>query len=121
LPSVTAEGEDSFLYFDGEFSHALLKTAKPGDYRIQSLYGGAEQPYVPTSDEKAVAKAVLDTLDIPPLYARVDLLRGLNGRLALIELEMIEPYLYLPHAEIKDGVNQGAVRLGKAIIARLEA
>jgi glutathione synthase/RimK-type ligase-like ATP-grasp enzyme len=119
LPSVTAEGEYSFLYFGGEFSHALLKTAKPGDYRIQSLYGGSEQAYTPTDDEKAVAKAVLTTLDNPPLYARVDLLRGLDGQLALIELEMIEPYLYLPHAAVIDGVNQGAVRLGRAIIARL--
>lgn len=119
LPSVTAEGEYSFLYFGGEFSHALLKTAKPGDYRIQSLYGGAEHAYAPTDDEKAVAKAVLTTLDIPPLYARVDLLRGLDGQLALIELEMIEPYLYLPHADVVDGVNQGAVRLGRAIMARL--
>lgn len=119
LPSVTAEGEYSFLYFGGAFSHALLKTAKPGDYRIQSLYGGAEEPYAPTDAEKAVAQAVLATLDTPPLYARVDLLRGIDGQLALIELEMIEPYLYLPHAEVIDGVNQGAVRLGQAIIDRL--
>jgi glutathione synthase/RimK-type ligase-like ATP-grasp enzyme len=119
LPSVTAEGEYSFLYFGGVFSHALLKTAKPGDYRIQSLYGGAEESYAPTDAEKEVAQAVLATLDTPPLYARVDLLRGLDGQLALIELEMIEPYLYLPHAEVIDGVNQGAVRLGRAILARL--
>jgi glutathione synthase/RimK-type ligase-like ATP-grasp enzyme len=121
LPSVTAEGEYSFLYFGGEFSHALLKTAKPGDYRIQSLYGGAEEGYTPTKDERAVAEAVLATLDTPPLYARVDLLRGLDGQLALIELEMIEPYLYLPHAEVIDGVNQGAVRLGQAIMAQIAA
>lgn len=121
LPSVTAEGEYSFLYFGGAFSHALLKTAKPGDYRIQSLYGGAEESYVPTDAEKDVAQAVLATLDSPPLYARVDLLRGLDGQLALIELEMIEPYLYLPHAEVIDGVNQGAMRLGRAIMARLAA
>ncbi|MGJ8560525.1 MAG: ATP-grasp domain-containing protein [Litorimonas sp.] len=121
LPSVTAEGEYSFLYFGGAFSHALLKTAKPGDYRIQSLYGGAEESYGPTEAEKTVAQAVLATLDTPPLYARVDLLRGLDGQLALIELEMIEPYLYLPHAEVIDGVNQGAMRLGRAIMARLAA
>jgi len=121
LPSVTAEGEYSFLYFDGKFSHALLKTAKAGDYRIQSLYGGAEEGYAPTEAEKAVALSILNTLDIPPLYARVDLLRELDGELALIELEMIEPYLYLPHAEVVDGVNQGAVRLGKAIRARLSS
>ncbi|MGB3456109.1 MAG: hypothetical protein WBG08_04925 [Litorimonas sp.] len=119
LPSVQAEGEYSFLYFGGTFSHALLKTAKPGDYRIQSLYGGAEAPYAPTPEERDIAEAVLATLDEPPLYARVDLLRGLDGRLALIELEMIEPYLYLPHAEAVDGVNRGAVRLGEALLARL--
>jgi glutathione synthase/RimK-type ligase-like ATP-grasp enzyme len=121
LPSVTAEGEYSFLYFGGEFSHALLKTAKAGDYRIQSLYGGAEEGYAPTDAEKAVALSILSTLDTVPLYARVDLLRGLDGELALIELEMIEPYLYLPHAEVVDGVNQGAVRLSKAIMVRLSS
>jgi glutathione synthase/RimK-type ligase-like ATP-grasp enzyme len=121
LPSVTEEGEYSFLYFGGEFSHALLKTAKPGDYRIQSLYGGSETSYAPTEAEKAGALKILNTLDTVPLYARVDLLRGLDGELALIELEMIEPYLYLPHADVVDGVNQGAVRLGRAIKARLSA
>lgn len=121
LPSVTEEGEYSFLYFGGEFSHALLKTAKPGDYRIQSLYGGSETSYAPTEAEKAGALKILKTLDTVPLYARVDLLRGLDGELALIELEMIEPYLYLPHADVVDGVNQGAVRLGRAIKARLSA
>lgn len=119
LPSVKEEGEYSFLYFGGEFSHALLKTAKPGDYRIQSLYGGAEESYAPTDAEKAGARLILNTLDSVPLYARVDLLRGLDGELALIELEMIEPYLYLPHAEVIEGINQGAMRLGRAIMARL--
>lgn len=119
LPSVTEEGEYSFLYFGGTFSHAVLKTAKSGDYRIQSLYGGSEQSYTPKPSEIAVADTVLQILDESPLYARVDLLRGLNGELALIELEMIEPYLYLPHAKVIDGVNQGAVQLGQAIQDRL--
>ena len=120
LPSVQAEGEYSFLYFGGAFSHALIKTAKAGDYRIQSIYGGSETSYAPSAEEKAIAERVLATLDTPPLYARVDLLRGLDGQLALIELEMIEPYLYLPHAEVVDGINQGALRLGEALWERLE-
>ncbi|MEL6688550.1 MAG: hypothetical protein AAFP97_13165 [Pseudomonadota bacterium] len=119
LPSVQSEGEYSFLYFGGTFSHALVKTAKAGDYRIQSIYGGAEETYHPSQAEIEAANEILATLDTVPLYARVDLLRGLDGELALIELEMIEPYLYLPHAEVIDGVNQGAVRLGQALIARL--
>lgn len=119
LPSVTEEGEYSFLFFGGQFSHACLKTAKSGDYRIQSLYGGREQTYRPNAKEIAIADSILATMDDTPLYARVDLLRGLDGELALIELELIEPYLYLPHAEVTDGVNQGALRLGTALKARL--
>lgn len=120
LPSVKEEGEYSFLYFGGAFSHACVKTAKPGDYRIQSIYGGREATYQPSADEIAIADSILATLDETPLYARVDLLRGLDGKLALIELEMIEPYLYLPHAEVKDGLNQGALQLGQALIERLK-
>ena len=119
LPSVQEEGEYSFLYFGGQFSHALLKTAKSGDYRIQSAYGGSEETYHPSDAEIDAGQAILDTLGDTPLYARVDLLRGLDSKLALIELEIIEPYLYLPHAEVIDGVNQGAVRLGNALKARI--
>ena len=55
----------------------------------------------------------------PPLYARVDLLRSDNGRLLLIELEMIEPYLYLPYAEGEGGDNKGAQKLAKALAKKL--
>jgi glutathione synthase/RimK-type ligase-like ATP-grasp enzyme len=120
LSSVVEEGEFSLLYFEGQFSHALRKIAKDGDYRIQSSYGGREEAYVPSAAERATAQAVLASLEATPLYARVDLLRGLDGQLALIELELIEPYLYLPMAdEGANGLNSGAVRLAKALKARL--
>ena len=90
LPNVLEEGEYSFLYFGGQFSHAVQKRPKKGDYRIQSSYGGTEETYSPTNQERGSARAVLDALDYTPLYARVDLIRGLDGRLKLIELEMIE-------------------------------
>ncbi|MEP1231238.1 MAG: hypothetical protein ABJG88_11220 [Litorimonas sp.] len=121
LPSVQKEGEYSFLYFGGRFSHAALKQAKAGEYRIQSIYGGQETPYIPNREERDTARTVLNVLDFIPLYARVDLLRGTCGGLKLIELEMIEPYLYLPHAQTIDGVNQGALALAKALKARLLA
>lgn len=119
LPSVTEEGEYSFLYFGGQFSHAVLKRPKDGDYRIQSIYGGTEETYTPNSKERDEARSVLDALDYTPLYARVDLLRGLDGGLKLIELEMIEPYLYLPHAPGEGGDNAGAKRLAQALLKRL--
>ena len=120
LPSVVEEGEYSFLYFGGRFSHAARKTPKAGDYRIQSIYGGAEETYVPTQAERDHARAILDVLDETPLYARVDLLRGLDGTLKLIELECIEPYLYLTHAKGEGGENEGAQKFAKALKAKLE-
>jgi len=119
LPSVVEEGEYSFLYFGGQFSHGLIKRPKKGDYRIQSLYGGTEETYEPTHKERASARLVLDALDFTPLYARIDLLRGLDGRLKLIELEMIEPYLYLSHAHGQGGDNEGAIKLAEALLKRL--
>lgn len=119
LPNVQTEGEYSFLYFGGGFSHALIKKAKAGDYRIQSLYGGYEEPYEPTSQERASARQVLDALDFTPLYARVDLIRGNDGQLKLIELEMIEPYLYLSYAEGEGGENKGAQKLADALLRRI--
>lgn len=119
LPSVVKEGEYSFLYFGGKFSHGLIKRPKSGDYRIQSLYGGTEETYEPSSQERASARAVLDALDFTPLYARVDLLRGRDGKLKLIELEMIEPYLYLAHAEGEGADNKGAQKLAKALAKKL--
>lgn len=119
LPSVIEEGEYSFLFFGGQFSHALVKRPKKGDYRIQSIYGGTEETYSPSKTERQTARLVLDALDYTPLYARVDLLRGLDGRLRLIELEMIEPYLYLAHAEGEGGENKGALKLAEALSRKL--
>lgn len=120
LPSVKEEGEYSFLYFGGQFSHAVNKKPKSGEYRIQSTYGGTEEPYTPSSKERETARSVLDSLDFTPLYARVDLLRGLDGRLKLIELEMIEPYLYMTFAEGEGAENKGAKKLAAALRKRLD-
>lgn len=94
LEAIQREGEISFVMVDGALSHALVKRAKPGDYRIQSSYGGVETPYEPDAADLAAARAIIETLDAPPLYARVDMLRGEDGGLYLMELELIEPFLY---------------------------
>lgn len=119
LKSVATEGEYSFLYFGGGFSHALIKRPKDGDYRVQSIYGGREEAYSPSSIERSQARAILDVLDFTPLYARVDFLRADDGRLLLIELELIEPYLYLPFADGEGADNKGAQKLAKALARRL--
>ena len=93
LESVTTEGEYSFLFFDGEFSHCALKRPAAGDYRVQSLYGGREVMHEPSEHEIAACKLVLAAARERLLYARVDMVRYAD-ELALIELEVVEPYLY---------------------------
>ena len=99
LPSVPEEGEYSFLFFGGRFSHALQKLPKAGDYRVQSIFGAREIVHEPRPGEIGQCRAVLDAAaaitGAPDLlYARVDMVRGLDGRLTVMELEVIEPYFY---------------------------
>lgn len=96
LPAIQREGELSFIFVDGALSHALIKQATGGDYRIQSLYGGIEVPLEPAPADRAAAAAIMASLPFaePPLYARIDMVRLDDGRLAVIEAELIEPYLY---------------------------
>ncbi len=95
LPAIAQEGELSFIFIDGEFSHALRKCAAKGEYRIQSLYGGTEENHAPSHEEAKAARAIITALPFdPPLYARIDMLRMEDGALAVMEAEMIEPYLY---------------------------
>lgn len=94
LSSIQTEGEFSFIFIDGAFSHCLIKRPSGGDYRIQSLYGGVEEPVDPPAEDLSAAEAIISVLDEPPLYGRVDMVRGEDGKLLLMELELIEPYLY---------------------------
>lgn len=95
VPAIVQEGEISLIFIDGAFSHALRKRAAEGDYRIQSLFGGREEAFDPRHAELAQAEAVLAALPFPaPLYVRVDMVRLPSGELAVMEAEMIEPYLY---------------------------
>ncbi|MEK6541338.1 MAG: hypothetical protein AABZ45_04365 [Pseudomonadota bacterium] len=115
LPAIQDEGEYSFIFIDGTFCHALLKQAAAGDYRIQSLYGGRETAITPTVGDIDAADGIMAMLPFAqaPLYARIDMVRGLDGKLAVIEAELIEPYLY-PHQSPEFGA-----RLAQAVLARL--
>jgi glutathione synthase/RimK-type ligase-like ATP-grasp enzyme len=118
LPAVTSEGELSLLFFGGVFSHALIKTPKAGDYRTQGQFGALETGIVPPTEALAAARAVLSKANGETLtYARVDLVRGLDGGWLLMELELIEPWLYLAH-DGHEG-HHGAALLAQAIHVRI--
>ncbi|HET9336176.1 MAG TPA: hypothetical protein VFO12_07195 [Sphingomicrobium sp.] len=98
LRSVADEGEYSILLFGGEYSHAIVKRPKAGDYRVQPHLGGTEVACEAPSGAIELAKAALAAAPAEAAYARVDMVRDNDGRLAIIELELIEPSLWLQHA-----------------------
>lgn len=96
VPAVVTEGEYSLVYFNGDFSHALLKTPRAADFRVQEEHGGRIQAVRPDAALRAAGDEVMRALDETPLYARVDLVRsGDADAFWLMELELIEPSLYL--------------------------
>ena len=98
LAAIETEGETSLLFFGGRFSHAVNKRPVPGDFRIQSEYGGAYRAVEPAPEAVALARQVLDAFEAPLLYARIDLVPDDAGRWLLMEAELIEPDLYLAQA-----------------------
>lgn len=90
-------GELSILFVDGEPAHAVRKTPRPGDIRVQPEHGGSVQAVQPTAEELELARRALEALVHPALYARADIVRGPVGEPLLIELECIEPRFFLEH------------------------
>ena len=95
LPQVADEGELSLFMIDDAFAYAVRKVATGGDFRVQPQFGGRFALFDPEPEALALANAAVAACPAPPLYARADMVRGLDGRLQLMELECIEPDLYL--------------------------
>lgn len=117
---IEIEGEVTTVWFGGRYSHALRKVPKAGDYRVQSHYGGHEEPCVASPEHIAVAKAALAVLPEVPLYARIDLLKGNDGRINVMEVELIEPYFYLAMAPETEGDLCGASLFARAVEQTLD-
>ena len=94
VASIVDEGEISLFYFGGEYSHAIRKTPRPDDFRVQEEHGGLIVPADPTDGLIDLGRRCLAALDHPTLQARVDLVRLATGGHALMELELVEPSLY---------------------------
>lgn len=92
--NVLKHGEISLMVMGGSFTHAVLKIAKEGDFRVQDDFGGTVHDYTPTAEEIAFAEKAVAACDPSPSYARVDIIRDNNNALAIIELELIEPELW---------------------------
>lgn len=108
-----ARGEQSLIYIDGRFSHAVHKRPKRDDFRSQPEFGSHVERVEPPAHVRVAADELLRTVGGQLLYARVDLVEGDDGRPWLMELELVEPCLYL------DWDEGAADKLVDAIAARL--
>lgn len=95
VDAVCDDGEYSLIYFNGHFSHAIRKRPAANDFRVQEEHGGLIESHEPTADLRAAAARALAALPEPCLYARVDLVLQPDAGWQLMELELIEPSLYL--------------------------
>jgi glutathione synthase/RimK-type ligase-like ATP-grasp enzyme len=99
IEEIARTGEFSLMLFDGEFSHAVVKRPKSGDFRVQEYHGGVTLPCsVPPAGAVALAQAALAAAPAKATYARVDIVPDDEGVLRIMELELIEPSLFLDHA-----------------------
>ena len=83
------------MIFDGKFSHAILKKAKEGDFRVQDDFGGTVHDYSPSKEEVEFALKVIKACKSAPLYGRVDIVWDQEKNIYLSELEIIEPELWI--------------------------
>lgn len=109
---IARSGELSLTFFDGAFSHATIKRARPGEFRVQTEHGGTVDAIGVEPALIEQAAAVVRSLDERPLYARVDgITRG--HAFLLMELELIEPNVFMSYSE------NAAERFARAIAQRL--
>jgi glutathione synthase/RimK-type ligase-like ATP-grasp enzyme len=96
VPAVLSEGEFSLFYFNGAHSHTILKTPAAADFRVQEEHGGRIRAVRADTELLDAGRAALNAVGSVPLYARADLVRANDGGgFWLMELELIEPSLYL--------------------------
>jgi hypothetical protein len=115
VPDILARGEYSLFYFNGEYSHTILKTPTNNDFRVQEEHGGKLTSISPSNALLTTASQCMQaiaSLHTMPLYARLDLVE-FEGKYCLMEAELIEPSLYFNMDE------QSPKRFADAVIARL--
>ena len=88
------DGEWACMFFNGKFSHSILKLPGGGDFRVQHYHGGSVRAAEARQAHIASAATYVTRFAQGSLYARVD---GIivDGDFHLMELELIEPFLYL--------------------------
>lgn len=92
---VVDQGEDTLMVIDGHFTHAVRKLAKSGDFRVQDDHGGTVHACEPSQAQIDLAIRAMGACSPAPAYGRVDMVQDDHGDWVIMELELIEPELWL--------------------------
>lgn len=95
IENIQSEGEFSLFFFNGEYSHAILKTPEKEDFRVQEEHGADIRSVQAPETLRAIATDLFAAIEPLPVYGRGDWVRGPDDDFLLMELELIEPSLYL--------------------------
>ena len=95
MSHVMEVGEDTLMVMNGTYTHAIRKVAKPGDFRVQDDYGGTVHKLDPTPEQMELAEKTMAACGELLAYGRVDMVKDNNGNWVLMELEVIEPELWI--------------------------
>ena len=111
---IVDQGEDTLMVLNGHYTHAVRKVVKAGDFRVQDDFGGSVHDLEPTREQMDLAERAMAACSPAPAYGRVDMVRGNDGRFAVMELELIEPELWLRHhPPAADAMADGIVKAVK--------
>jgi glutathione synthase/RimK-type ligase-like ATP-grasp enzyme len=96
IKEIKTSGEWSFLFFDGAYSHSIIKKPRSGDFRVQHAHGGTIHTTEASPFQIETAKIFVNHFAKGCLYARVDGIM-VNNKFLLMELELLEPFLFLSY------------------------
>ena len=112
LPEI-AQGETSAVFFNNQFSHAVVKVPKTGEFRTNYDLGVTVHAVRLSTQQKVTVERLYAQCEQDVLYARLDFVETAKG-IRLMELELIEPYLFF---DFKEGAADDFV---KAFEQRIE-
>lgn len=108
VPEVVEGGEWSFVFLGGRYSHAVIKRAAAGEFRVHIEWGGTVETATPSPGLVRQAEAILRMAAPDAVYARVDA-AVVDDALVLMELELIEPELFFDREPRAAGRLAGAL------------
>ena len=95
LPAIETEGEWSLIYFDDNSVTRCASGRGPSDFRVQKDHGGSVEMQLRRTRISWLCRGRLRLLhSAPATFARVDLVEQ-DGKIYLMEMEVIEPELFL--------------------------